>query len=150
MEHLSSLQKLLPGIVLNLDKMRATEWASVLKNISHIAVVIITLKTLYPRADLSKVVNARPRTLLEDPQRLEEDAKQVAVLLKDAGDQIDLIIEAVPSFLDPKALVTSLCLLKRWFPNQKPTQILIHSPQVFLNVDEADLDADPLYGRSFW
>ena len=60
---------------------------------------------------------------------------------------IDAVIEVVPDLLSPSQVLLSLSNLKRWFPAQDPFQLLQTNPALLNNVEEADVDADPLYGE---
>jgi hypothetical protein len=62
-------------------------------------------------------------------------------------EDIDAIMEAVPYLLDPQQLAQSLANLKKWFPNQDTLEMLQKNPKLLINIEEADLEADPLYGE---
>lgn len=62
-------------------------------------------------------------------------------------EDMDSIINAVPYLLDPQQLQQSLVNLSRWFPNQDPFDVLQKNPTMLVNIEEADLEADPLYGE---
>lgn len=49
--------------------------------------------------------------------------------------------------MDPQQLQQSLANLARWFPNQDPYDVLQKNPTMLVNIEEADLEADPLYGE---
>jgi hypothetical protein len=40
-----------------------------------------------------------------------------------------------------------LMMFHRWFPNQDPFEMLQKNPKMLVNIEEADLEADPLYGE---
>ncbi len=73
-------------------------------------------------------------------------AIQVKQMLASVPD-IDAIMEAVPYLMNPAALAQSLANLRTWFPSSNPLQMLQENPTMLLNIEEADLDADPLYGE---
>ncbi len=62
-------------------------------------------------------------------------------------EDVDAIMEAVPYLMDPPQLLQSLSNLARWFPNQEPVSLLEKNPALLMNIEEADLEADPLYGE---
>eukprot|EP00775_Hariotina_reticulata_P001517 gene1517-1853_t len=102
---------------------------------------------LNPNLDQMKASDWRtPKLLLKPLQQIQQDAQQVRTMLQKVDD-IDAIIEAVPYLMDPAQLVQSLANLARWFPNRDPFEMLQKNPQMLVNIEEADLEADPLYGE---
>ncbi|KAG1666685.1 hypothetical protein FOA52_013597 [Chlamydomonas sp. UWO 241] len=148
-DNIESLEMLLPDLVINLDKMRASEWAAIASDVKRAASVVIVLKSEYPSADVSKIIARAPKVLLQSVEGLQNDAAEVKAMLAALSKQgeIDAIIEAVPYLLSPKELHQSLANLAAWFPSQDPVQVLSTNPSILLNVGEADLPADPLYGE---
>lgn len=55
----------------------------------------------------------------------------------------DAVIQAVPSLLSPLELHRALSNLAAWFPSQAALAVLATNPTLLLNIEEADLDADP-------
>lgn len=147
-ENLSQLQFLLPGLTPNLHKMKASEWAQVLASVPTTTSAILAFKSLYPGVDLLKVVATSPRLLLKDPHQMQGDAAQVRQVLQGLADEeVQAILEAVPYLCDPRQLVQGLSNLAAWFPSQDPIEMLKRDPTKLVNVEEADLEADPLYGE---
>eukprot|EP00878_Enallax_costatus_P016732 GHUV01017557.1.p1 GENE.GHUV01017557.1~~GHUV01017557.1.p1 ORF type:complete len:132 (+),score=22.89 GHUV01017557.1:422-817(+) len=126
--------------------MKASAWASVLKNVDGVVSLVITLKTAYPKVDIGKLLQRTPKLLLKPVEQIQADAQQVKNMLSRVED-IDAIIDAVPYLMDPVQLQQSLANLARWFPNQDPFETLQKNPTMLVNIEEADLEADPLYGE---
>ncbi len=80
--------------------------------------------------------------------QLEIEATQVDHLLQPLSpEQRDAILEAVPCLTDPKQLVQALGFLQHYFPNQNALELLCADPRKVVNIEEADLEAQPLYGE---
>jgi hypothetical protein len=71
------LESLLPGLQIDIELLKASDWARLVVDISITANKIVLLKTLYPRADLTQVVQRAPATLLLPPEELSDNARQV-------------------------------------------------------------------------
>ncbi|GFR46248.1 hypothetical protein Agub_g7796, partial [Astrephomene gubernaculifera] len=110
---LAQLDSLLPG-VLSLHRMKPSDWATVASDITAVADKLILLKSLYPAADLFKLVFKRPRLLLLPPQRLRQDAQEVLRLLSGCPSPC-AILEATPDFTDPLTLTRCLASLAATF-----------------------------------
>ncbi|KAF6258619.1 hypothetical protein COO60DRAFT_1626394 [Scenedesmus sp. NREL 46B-D3] len=142
--NLAKLQQLVPGLQPNLDQMKASDWASILKDVDSVVELVIALKTAYPKVDVGRLLQRTPKLLTKPLEQVQADAQQVRALLSGVED-VDAIIDAVPYLLDPKELRQSLANLQRWFPNQDPYEVLQKNPTMLVNIEEADLEADPLY-----
>jgi hypothetical protein len=119
---LTELEQLLPGLV-NLDRMKASEWASLAADVPTVAARLIALRTLYPKADAFAMVAARPRTLLLTEQQLETNAAEVKAMLRGAAS-VDAIVEAVPELVESSQLSRSLVWLRQAFPSLDPVALL--------------------------
>eukprot|EP00879_Flechtneria_rotunda_P006473 GHRR01006802.1.p1 GENE.GHRR01006802.1~~GHRR01006802.1.p1 ORF type:complete len:132 (+),score=38.16 GHRR01006802.1:867-1262(+) len=126
--------------------MKASDWATVLWDVDRVVSIVITLKTFYPKLDAGSVLQRTPKLLLKQQEQMQQDAQKVHSMLSKVED-IDSIIEAVPYLTDPSQLAQSMANLARWFPNQDPYEMLQKNPTMLMNIEEADLDADPLYGE---
>lgn len=146
------ISSLLPDLELcNPDKMKASDWAKVLTRPEAVATVLVALKKALPTANVSSVIAKCPKLLLETPSKLQSDIDEVKLMLNQEGldDQmIGDLVESVPDLIKPASLIQSLANLNRWLPNQSAKEILTKSPQLLLNVDEADLEANPQYGEN--
>jgi hypothetical protein len=52
--------------------------AKLLSDVNKLVTTLITLRSLYPTADVSSMVSRAPRLLLQDHQRITSDAQQVS------------------------------------------------------------------------
>ncbi|WIA41508.1 hypothetical protein OEZ86_008879 [Tetradesmus obliquus] len=145
--NLGKLQQLVPGLAPNLDQMKASDWASILKDVDRVVALVICLKTAYPKVDIARLLQRMPKLLMKPLEQVQADAQQVKALLSRVQD-IDAIIDAVPYLINPAEVQQSLANLARWFPNQDPFALLQSNPTLLVNIEEADLEADPLYGVS--
>jgi hypothetical protein len=57
------------------------------------------------------------------------------------------VAAAAPPAFAAAPLLQSLDNLRRWFPDQDPFVVLQNNPKLLVNISEADLEADPLYGE---
>ncbi|KAG2495786.1 hypothetical protein HYH03_006030 [Edaphochlamys debaryana] len=64
-----------------------------------------------------------------------------------SAPNLDSIIEEVPYLTSPAALAQSLSNVSRWYNTKDPVSVIAKNPKALLNVEEADLEADPLYGE---
>jgi hypothetical protein len=62
------------------ERLKASDWSRLVVGINDTANKIILLKSLYPRADLTRIVQLAPGTLLEDAATLQDNARQVGVV----------------------------------------------------------------------
>ena len=133
------------------QKMKASDWVKVLSRPEGVAETLVVLKQAYPSSNISRVISKSPKLLLEATSKLQLDADEVKNMLSQEGlndDQICFVVESVPDLLKPSSLVQSLSNLRRWLPNQQAKDILLKSPQMLLNIDECDLEANPSYGEN--
>ena len=112
----AALAALLPG-GLNLFKMKAADWLTVSSDVNGAAARLITLKLLYPSADVFKLVAARPRVFLYSEAELRADAAEVHALLAQSAS-VCAVIEAVPELSDAGALRRALATLRSAYPGQ--------------------------------
>jgi len=112
----AALAALLPG-GLNLFKMKAADWLTVSSDVNGAAARLITLKLLYPSADVFKLVAARPRVFLYSEAELRADAAEVHALLAQSAS-VCAVIEAVPELSDAGALRRALATLRTSYPGQ--------------------------------
>jgi hypothetical protein len=145
--NLQQLQALVPGLLINLDKMKASDWAKLLRDIDSVVAVVIALKTHYPKVDIANIIKRKPKLLLSSQQRVEEDALKVKSLLSTKVQDIDSIIDAVPDLMNPQQLTQSLSNLVAWFPNHDPFELLQQNPQILEN---PNVEADPTYGSQVY
>jgi len=145
--NIRSLTALLPDFAPNLDKMPASGWVKLLSDVPRVASVLIELKAAYPRANLSLIINKRPKVLLLPLGQVRQQAEQVRSLLSkvDGEGEVDAMMEAVPGLMEPPALVDCLGSLQRWFPGEDPVQVLRRNPTIMLNLNESDIAAEPTY-----
>ncbi|GIL74326.1 hypothetical protein Vretifemale_4374 [Volvox reticuliferus] len=144
--NLDELEALLPELTPDVSKMRAGDWAKLAKDINKVATMLVVIKTCYPGANVGRIVAKVPKVLLKSPEAVSADAAVVRRVLA-AASNLDAIIEEVPYLMDPAALAQSLSNVCRWYNTQDPVSMIARNPKLLLNVEEADLEADPLYGE---
>jgi hypothetical protein len=67
---------LLPGLSL-LPSSPLCMQAKLLRDVDSVVAVVITLKTHYPKVDIAGIIKRKPRLLLSNQQRVQEDAQKV-------------------------------------------------------------------------
>ncbi len=77
--NVQDLASLLPDMAPDLNRMKASEWAQLLHDVNRAALVVIAMRRLYPKANVSTIVARVPRLLLQDVAALEKDARQVGL-----------------------------------------------------------------------
>ncbi|GBG00538.1 hypothetical protein Rsub_13241 [Raphidocelis subcapitata] len=139
------LEKLLPDVV-NLNRMRASDWVQLAIDVNGVAAKLILLKTLYPSADAFSMVTARPKTLLQSEEAIREDAAAVKKLLTGAKD-VCAIVEAVPELIDATQLTRSLAWLRSAFPTLDAVELLQENPLILRNIGESNAEDSAEYGE---
>ncbi|GLI69400.1 hypothetical protein VaNZ11_014004 [Volvox africanus] len=143
---LTQMDALLPG-VLSLHRMKPSDWATVASDVSSLAERIILLKSLYPAADIFKIVFKKPKLLLLSTTRLEQDAAAIMRLLSSAPNPC-AILESTPDLVDPLSLSRCLASLATSFPGQDPVMLLQQHPDILANLGaEAAVELTAEYGE---
>lgn len=73
----STLELLVPGFSVDLERLKASEWASLLSTTDLVATKLITVKTAFPGIDLPTLVAKYPRILLHDVPTLQRNLAEV-------------------------------------------------------------------------
>lgn len=118
---LTAIEALLPDLV-DLFKMKPIDWATIALDVDQVAAKLVALKTVYPKANVFKIVSKTPRMLLRSTADVVKDAERVKEVLSSLPDP-DAIIEAVPELVDPTALARALSTIKASYPTQDPLQV---------------------------
>ncbi|EFJ46700.1 hypothetical protein VOLCADRAFT_105440 [Volvox carteri f. nagariensis] len=143
---LTQMDALLPG-VLSLHRMKPSDWATVASDVNGVAEKVILLKSLYPTADIFKIVFKKPKLLLLTTKRLEQDAAQIMRLLSSAPNPC-AILESTPDLVDPLSLSRCLANLAATFPGQDPVGLLQRHPDILTNLgSEAAVELTAEYGE---
>ncbi|KAG2490964.1 hypothetical protein HYH03_010640 [Edaphochlamys debaryana] len=141
-EGLQALEALLPGFTPNLDSLKASEWARIASDAPAAASKIILLKTHYPRLDLARALAAHPRLLLQSVEQLDRSATQLLDRAKDA----ERLLAAVPALLEPKALISVLITVTKWYQLEKdPIEVLEADPELVQRAQDYDVPFEPVY-----
>ncbi|KAG2437656.1 hypothetical protein HYH02_011037 [Chlamydomonas schloesseri] len=143
---LTQLDSLLPD-VLSLHRMKPADWATVATDIESVAEKIIILKSLYPTADVFRIIFRKPKLLLQTPKRLQEDGAAILRLLS-AAPNPGAILEATPDLVDPLSLSRCLASLAASYPGQDPVALLQAHPDILANSgSEAAVELTADYGE---
>eukprot|EP00198_Chlamydomonas_reinhardtii_P009209 XP_001698546.1 predicted protein [Chlamydomonas reinhardtii] len=106
---------------------------------------IILLKTHHPGLNLAKALTAQPRLLLQSPEQLDRSARMVRQLLSRAKDP-DRLLGAEPSLLEPKALISVLITVTKWYFLEKdPIEVLEADPELVQRAQDYDVPFEPVY-----
>lgn len=144
-ESLEQLEVLLPGLI-NLYKMKASDWVAMGEDVNAMANKLVLLKTYYPQADIFRIVAQRPKTLMQSDAVIKDNAEKVKKLLGRAEDP-DAIIQSLPELMDPTSLSRALGYLQQQFPDQDPVHLLQKNPNLLLNLVESDVEDSAEYGE---
>jgi hypothetical protein len=125
-----ALEALIPGFQVDLERMKAIDWARAALDPNACAVRLVALKGAYPGADLARVLQEKPALLLKPPEQLVEDARQVHKLLEGAKDR-DALVTALPMLTDPKVVISVLVTVEKWYFKKKdPIAVLEADPDL--------------------
>ncbi|PNW77879.1 hypothetical protein CHLRE_10g455451v5 [Chlamydomonas reinhardtii] len=142
---LATLEALLPGFTPNLDTLKAADWGRLAADAPAVANKIILLKTHHPGLNLAKALTAQPRLLLQSPEQLDRSARMVRQLLSRAKDP-DRLLGAEPSLLEPKALISVLITVTKWYFLEKdPIEVLEADPELVQRAQDYDVPFEPVY-----
>ncbi|GLC33548.1 hypothetical protein PLESTM_000083400 [Pleodorina starrii] len=142
---LDTLESLVPGFTPNLDTLKASEWARLAADAPSVASKIILLKSHYPRLDLTRVLVATPKLLLQSPEQLDRAARQVRSLLSRARDA-ERLLAAEPALMEPRALISVLITVTKWYFLEKdPIEVLEADPELVRRAQDYDVPFEPVY-----
>jgi len=145
---LRQLEALLPGppeFCPNLEAMRASDWADVLMDASSVGSRLVFYKVHFPGMNLAKVMALRPQLLLKPIDAIQRDADGVKQLLATAKD-VDKLMEAVPTLMNPKLLLSVLVTVNKWYKLKKdPVEVLERDPDLIRRAQECDVPFEPVY-----
>lgn len=74
---LDAVEALIPGFNVDLERLKARDWAALLLEPNAVAVKLVTLKASFPTADLARILAEMPRLLLDDVAKIQSNAAQV-------------------------------------------------------------------------
>jgi hypothetical protein len=142
---LAALENVLPGWRITLEGLRAAELASLALNPSDAAARVLALKALWPRADLTAIVQKKPAVLLDDVATLKANAAQVRQLLRTASDA-DALVTLIPELLSPRLLLSALLTVSKWYFNRRdPVEVLEKDPTLLERASAADMPLEPVF-----
>ncbi|KXZ54611.1 hypothetical protein GPECTOR_4g676 [Gonium pectorale] len=142
---LDTLEALVPGFCPNLDTLKASDWARLAADAPSVASKLILLKGHYPSLDLARVLAVQPKLLLQSNEQLDRSARQVKSLLSRASDPCRLLA-AVPPLLEPRALISVLITVTKWYHLQKdPIEVLEADPELVQRAQDYDVPFEPVY-----
>ena len=117
-KRLEVLQKLVPDLKKKLKVMKVGDLARLAVKVPDIANKLLTLKEIFPQANISHMVSNKPELLMEDTAVIAEKAKQLRVLLE--TDEIDRAVELNPTFLSIEQVEQAIEEISRLMPNVSP------------------------------
>eukprot|EP00798_Chlamydomonas_sp_ICE-L_P019526 gene19526-26202_t len=72
-ERLAALEAFIPDAI-NLHKLKASDYVTLIDDVPGVANKLVVLKTLYPKADVFKIIGRLPRLMLRSDARIQADA----------------------------------------------------------------------------
>jgi len=146
-EGLAALEGLLPGWRVDLAGMPAADLARLALDPADAALRVLTLKALWPSADLRAIAQRRPSVLSDDAPTLRRNASQVRRLLRTAADA-DALVTAVPLLLSPPLCLSILITVSKWyFARRDPVAVLEADPDLIERAMACDMPLEPVYVR---
>ncbi|GBF94098.1 hypothetical protein Rsub_07085 [Raphidocelis subcapitata] len=148
-----TLESLIPGFVIDLERLKASDWARLVLDPNGAAVRLVVLKTAYPGADLARILQEKPGLLLQDIPTLRSNAAHVHELLSAARDR-DALLTSLPMLLEPRTLISVLVTVEKWFKDRKvfkgqsALQILEADPDLIRRAEACDVPLEPVYNDS--
>ncbi len=73
------MELLVPGFAVNLELLKASEWAGILLNTNEVASKLILVKSTFPGLDVPSLLAKYPRVLLRNAEELQRQLAEVAV-----------------------------------------------------------------------
>jgi hypothetical protein len=145
-ERLTQIEAVFPDLV-NLHKMKASDWVTVLSDVDAVAQKLVTIKSVFPKANAFKIVASLPKLLLKSTEMLRLQAEKSRMVLSSLSNA-DTVIEAVPELVDPVILARAISSLRAAMPSQDPFKVLDANPEVLLSLgSEADIKDSAEYGE---
>ena len=140
---LELLQKLVPHLKPKLKTMKAGDMARLATTCEQIPQKMLTLREIFPRANLSRLVAAQPTILHEDMASIRERARELKVLLE--TEDIDRTVELNPTFLDLPQVRVAIEEIKRLMPKENPSVYLMMNPSMLFSTQARDnmIEYDP-------
>ncbi|GAX73488.1 hypothetical protein CEUSTIGMA_g940.t1 [Chlamydomonas eustigma] len=145
-ERLAEIDAVFPDLI-NLHKMKASDWVLVVSDVDAVAQKLVTIKSVFPKANAFKIVASLPKLLLKPAEMLRLEAEKSRKQLSSLSNP-DAVVEAVPELVDPVTLARAISSLRAAMPTQDPLQILDANPEVLLSLgSEADIKDSAEYGE---
>uniref|UniRef100_A0A7S3RAX0 Uncharacterized protein n=1 Tax=Dunaliella tertiolecta TaxID=3047 RepID=A0A7S3RAX0_DUNTE len=142
---LTEIETVLPGLV-NLHRAKASDWVTIISDIDLLATKIILLKDVFPNANVLKIFSDQPRLLLLSTDRLKTDAQQVKKMLSTV-EGAESLVDAIPSFMDPRNLERAVAEIQASFPGNMPLELLLRHPDILNNLGESSIEDSAEYGE---
>lgn len=130
---LEVLQKLVPDLKPKLRAMKIGDLARLAVKFKTIPHDLIELKDIFPLANVSRMVAAKPSLLYEDMGDLRRRAERLRQVLGtsdvDRGD-VDRAVELNPTFLDLEQTELAIEEISRLMPREDPRAYLLRNPSM--------------------
>ncbi|EFJ50467.1 hypothetical protein VOLCADRAFT_103925 [Volvox carteri f. nagariensis] len=142
-QQLDVFESLLPRLPINLDQMRASDWARVVAD-PDLGAKLVLIKVGFPALNVEVFLSKHPRTLLWSREKLEANIRQVAPVF-DSLPRPELVLEVLPELLDPRQCFSVVATLRKWYPKKDPLQVLQMDPDVIRRAEAWDVPLEPVF-----
>mmetsp|Transcript_6001 Transcript_6001/g.15472 ORF Transcript_6001/g.15472 Transcript_6001/m.15472 type:complete len:261 (+) Transcript_6001:168-950(+) len=130
---LGELAVLMPDLSSRVGKLTPGTVTSLIRDTKVVALNMVQLKSIFPAANVSAAVAARPELALMPPEEVRREAAAVAELL--GVDAVDDLVEEYPRILDAEAVSEALDMLRTLLPGQDPRATLRATPSFMSRVE---------------
>lgn len=139
---LRTLETLVPDLSSKLNTMKVADLARLAGKAKDVAGRMVELRTLFPAADISRLVAGRPMLLLEDLADVEERVRLVRGYMASPSfspADLDRWLERNPLlFLEPSQVKNALEEVRRLFGGDDAPYQLLKNPNLVLNLQTRD------------
>mmetsp|Transcript_7028 Transcript_7028/g.21077 ORF Transcript_7028/g.21077 Transcript_7028/m.21077 type:complete len:285 (-) Transcript_7028:727-1581(-) len=125
---LEVLQKLVPDLKPKLRAMKIGDLARLSVKCKTIPHDLIELKDIFPLANVSRMVAAKPSLLYEDMGDLRRRAERLRQVL--GTSDVDRAVELNPTFLDLEQTELAIEEISRLMPREDPRAYLLRNPSM--------------------
>mmetsp|Transcript_3660 Transcript_3660/g.13241 ORF Transcript_3660/g.13241 Transcript_3660/m.13241 type:complete len:286 (+) Transcript_3660:32-889(+) len=125
---LEVLQKLVPDLKPKLRAMKIGDLARLAVKCKTIPHDLIELKDIFPLANVSRMVAAKPSLLYEDMGDLRRRAERLRQVL--GTSDVDRAVELNPTFLDLEQTELAIEEISRLMPREDPRAYLLRNPSM--------------------
>ncbi|GLC33881.1 hypothetical protein PLESTB_000814100 [Pleodorina starrii] len=142
-QQLDTFESLLPNLPINMEQMRASDWARVVAD-PDLAAKLVLIKMAFPALNVEVLLSKHPRTLLWSRQKLEANLSEVCKVLHSLP-RPEVVLETLPELLDPRQCFSVVATLRKWYTKRDPLEVLQMDPDVIRRAEQWDVPLEPVF-----